>query len=135
MGARLAPMLTRAALVEGQGQPFTMAEVELEGPRDDEVLVRMVATGLCHTDITMGSFLPAEMFPNVFGHEGAGVVEAVGPQVDGLEVAGQGGPGVVGARGPGVHALEAGPHVGMTSRPCRDCAKCAAGLVGYCDQT
>jgi aryl-alcohol dehydrogenase len=91
-----------------------MAEVELEAPRDDEVLVRMVATGLCHTDITMGSFLPAEMFPNVFGHEGAGVVEEVGA---------------------GVQGLEPGDHVVMSFRSCRDCAKCRAGLVGYCDQT
>src|SRR3954463_8798766 len=107
-------MQTRAAVVEGQGKPFTMTEVELDAPREDEVLVRMVATGICHTDVTMGSFLPAEMFPNVFGHEGAGVVEAVGPQVHGLEV---------------------GDHVVMSFRSCRDCAKCAAGLVGYCDQT
>ena len=107
-------MKTRAAVVEAQGQPFTMSEVELDEPRDDEVLVRMVATGLCHTDLTMGHFLPPEMFPNVFGHEGAGVVEAVGPQVEGLE---------------------AGDHVVMSFRSCRDCAKCRAGLVGYCDQT
>ena len=107
-------MQTRAAVVEGQGQPFTMAEVELDEPRDDEVLVRMVATGLCHTDITMGHFLPAEMFPNVFGHEGAGVVETVGAQVTGLEP---------------------GDHVVMSFRSCRACAKCQAGLVGYCDQT
>ena len=107
-------MQTRAAVVEGQGQPFTMAEVELDAPRDDEVLVRMVATGLCHTDITMGHFLPPEMFPNVFGHEGAGVVETVGAQVKGLEP---------------------GDHVVMSFRSCRDCAKCRAGLVGYCDQT
>jgi aryl-alcohol dehydrogenase len=107
-------MKTRAAVVEGQGQQFTMSEVELEAPRDDEVLVRMVATGLCHTDITMGHFLPAEMFPNVFGHEGAGVVEEVGA---------------------GVRGLEPGDHVVMSFRSCRDCAKCRAGLVGYCDQT
>ena len=74
----------------------------------------MVATGICHTDITMGSFLPPEMFPNVFGHEGAGVVEEVGAAVDGLEP---------------------GDHVVMSFRSCRDCAKCNAGLVGYCDQT
>ena len=107
-------MQTRAAVVESQGQPFTMTEVDLEAPRDDEVLVRMVATGLCHTDLTMGSFLPAEMFPNVFGHEGAGVVEEVGA---------------------GVRGLEPGDHVVMSFRSCRDCAKCRAGLVGYCDQT
>ena len=107
-------MKTRAAVVEGQGQPFTIAEVELDEPREDEVLVRMVATGICHTDITMGHFLPPEMFPNVFGHEGAGVVEAVGSQVRGLEP---------------------GDHVVMSFRSCRSCAKCQAGLVGYCDQT
>jgi aryl-alcohol dehydrogenase len=107
-------MQTRAAVVEGQGQPFTMTEVELDEPRDDEVLVRMVATGLCHTDLTMGGFLPAEMFPNIFGHEGAGVVEEVGA---------------------GVRGLQAGDHVVMSFRSCRDCAKCRAGLVGYCDQT
>ncbi len=107
-------MLTRAAVVEGQGQPFTMSDVELDEPREDEVLVRMVATGICHTDITMGSFLPPEMFPNVFGHEGAGVVEQVGAAVDGLEP---------------------GDHVVMSFRSCRDCAKCSAGLVGYCDST
>ncbi len=107
-------MQTRAAVVEGQGQPFTMSEVELEAPRDDEVLVRMVATGLCHTDITMGSFLPPEMFPHVFGHEGAGVVQEVGA---------------------GVRGLEPGDHVVMSFRSCRDCATCRKGLVGYCDQT
>src|SRR6476619_5037633 len=107
-------MFTTAAVVEGQGQPFTIGEVELDEPREDEVLVRMVATGICHTDITMGHFLPPEMFPHVFGHEGAGVVEAVGSQVQGLEP---------------------GDHVVMSFRSCRSCAKCQAGLVGYCDQT
>src|SRR3954447_26658841 len=107
-------MQTRAAVVEAKGEPFTMTEVELDEPRDDEVLVRMVATGLCHTDITMGSFLPEEMFPNVFGHEGAGVVERVGA---------------------GVRGLDEGDHVVMSFRSCRDCAKCRAGQVGYCDQT
>jgi aryl-alcohol dehydrogenase len=107
-------VITRAAVVEAQGEPFTLAEVELDEPREDEVLVRMVATGVCHTDITMSSFLPAELFPNVFGHEGAGVVERVGAAVQGLEE---------------------GDHVVMSFRSCRDCAKCRAGLVGYCDQT
>src|SRR3954451_21274699 len=107
-------MRTTVAVVNEQGGDFSLEEVELEGPRADEVLVRVVATGLCHTDITMGHFLPAEMFPNVFGHEGAGVVEAVGGQVRGLAP---------------------GDHVVMSFRSCRDCATCRAGLVGYCDQT
>jgi aryl-alcohol dehydrogenase len=107
-------MKTRAAVVEGQGQPFTLCEVQLDEPRDDELLVRMVATGICHTDLTMGSFLPPEMFPNVFGHEGAGVVEQVGPAVEGLAP---------------------GDHVVMSFRSCRSCAQCKAGLVGYCEST
>jgi aryl-alcohol dehydrogenase len=106
--------MTRAAVVEAKGQPFTMTDLELDEPRDDEVLVRMVATGICHTDITMGHFLPEEMFPHVFGHEGAGVVERVGTRV---------------------HGLREGDHVVMSFRSCRECARCRAGLVGYCDQT
>ena len=107
-------MQTRAAVVEAQGQPFTLTDVELDDPREDEVLVQMVASGICHTDLTMGSFLPPEMFPNVFGHEGAGVVQEVGSAVQGLAP---------------------GDHVVMSFRSCRQCAQCRAGLVGYCDQS
>ena len=64
-------MRTTVAVVNEQGGDFVLDEVELEGPRSDEVLVRIVATGLCHTDLHLKGFLPAEMFPNVFGHEGA----------------------------------------------------------------
>ncbi len=106
-------MKTTVALVESPGRPFTLAEVDLEGPREDEVLVRIVATGLCHSDITMSSFLPAEMFPNVFGHEGAGVVEEVGASVRGIEV---------------------GDHVVLSLRSCRTCAQCSAGYHGFCEQ-
>ena len=107
-------MKTRAAVVEGQGQPFTMTEVELEEPRDDEVLVRMVATGLCHTDLSLRDTLPAEMFPRVFGHEGAGVVEEVGADVTGVSV---------------------GDHVVLSLASCRECARCQDGRAGYCEQT
>jgi aryl-alcohol dehydrogenase len=107
-------MRTTVAIVEGPGQDFTFEEVELEGPRGEEVLVRIVATGLCHTDVTMRSMLPAEMFPNVFGHEGAGVVEAVGADVTGVAV---------------------GDHVVLSFRACRSCPTCEAGLVGYCDSS
>jgi aryl-alcohol dehydrogenase len=105
---------TTVAIVEEQGAAFSLAELELDDPRDDEVLVRVVAAGLCHTDITLRSFLPAEMFPNVFGHEGAGVVEAVGSQVSGIEV---------------------GDHVVMSFRSCRSCSRCRAGQVGYCESS
>lgn len=110
-------MRTTVALVEGPftegSRDFTFAEVELDEPRADEVLVRVVATGLCHTDLTVPTMLPAEMFPHVFGHEGAGVVEAVGPDVSGIEV---------------------GDHVVMSFRSCGACGPCAAGDVGYCEQ-
>lgn len=107
-------MQTTVAIVEQQGAEFSLAEVELDDPRDDEVLVRVVAAGLCHTDITMRSFLPAEMFPNVFGHEGVGIVEAVGKDVTGVAV---------------------GDHVVMSFRSCRSCSRCRTGQVGYCESS
>lgn len=97
----------------GDDREFTFAEVELDDPRPDEVLVRVVATGLCHTDLTVPTMLPAEMFPTVLGHEGAGVVEAVGEEVRGIAV---------------------GDHVVMSFRSCGSCAPCRAGDVGYCEQ-
>lgn len=106
-------MLTTVALVGSPREDFTLAEVELDGPRDDEVLVRVVATGLCHSDVTIRSLLPAEMFPNVFGHEGAGVVEQVGANVSGIEV---------------------GDHVVMSIRSCRTCTQCRTGHHGHCEQ-
>ena len=91
-----------------------VSQGRFDGPRADEVLVRIVATGLCHTDIHLKGFLPAEMFPNVFGHEGSGVVEAVGDEVSGIEV---------------------GDHVVLSFRSCRACENCTNGLVGYCDSS
>ncbi len=99
-------MKTTAAVVHAQGGDFVLDEVDLDGPRDDEVLVRIVATGLCHTDLTMRGFLPPEMFPHVFGHEGAGVVEEVGADVTGVAV---------------------GDHVVLSFRSCRACARCSRG--------
>lgn len=107
-------MRTTVALVEVPGGDFTFAEVELEEPRDDEVLVRIVATGLCHTDLTVPTMLPQEMLPTVVGHEGTGVVEKVGPAVSGIEV---------------------GDHVVLSFRSCRSCGPCLAGDVGYCEQS
>lgn len=107
-------MKTTVAVVNSQGADFTLTEVELEGPRADEVLVKIVATGLCHTDIHLKGFLPEEMFPNVFGHEGAGIVEAVGDDVTGIAV---------------------GDHVVLSFRSCRSCGPCTEGAVGYCDSS
>jgi len=105
---------TTAFLVEEPGGDFVLADVELDEPRDDEVLVRVVATGLCHTDLTVPTMLPQEMLPTVVGHEGTGVVERVGAAVTGIEV---------------------GDHVVMSFRSCRSCAACRAGDVGYCEQS
>jgi aryl-alcohol dehydrogenase len=74
--------------------------------------VRIVASGLCHTDLTLSGMFPVEMFPFVFGHEGAGVVEAVGADVSGVAV---------------------GDHVVLSFRSCRTCTRCASGRVGYCE--
>jgi hypothetical protein len=107
-------MKTTVAVVNSQGADFSLEEVDLADPPADEVLVRIVATGLCHTDIHLKGFLPGEMFPNVFGHEGAGIVEAVGEGVDGIEV---------------------GDHVVLSFRSCRACENCTHDLVGYCDSS
>ncbi|WP_310964224.1 NAD(P)-dependent alcohol dehydrogenase [Nocardioides terrisoli] len=107
-------MRTTAAVVERPGGEFTLTEVDLDEPREDEVLVRVVASGLCHTDVSLRDTLPAEMFPRIFGHEGAGVVEQVGSAV--------------------TH-LSPGDHVVMSLASCRSCPRCTAGEVGYCDDT
>ncbi len=107
-------MRTTAVIVNEQGGEFGFEEVDLDEPRDDEVLVRIVAAGLCHTDLSLRDSLPPEMFPRVFGHEGAGVVEQVGAGVSGIEV---------------------GDHVLMSFRSCRTCPACMEGAVGYCENS
>ena len=106
-------MRTTVAVVNGPGQEFLFEEVEVDGPRADEVLVRILASGVCHTDLSLRETLPEEMFPRVFGHEGAGVVEEVGADVTGIEV---------------------GDHVVLSLASCRTCAKCRSGQTGYCEQ-
>lgn len=107
-------MLTTAVVVHAPGQEFSFEEVHLDEPRSDEVLVRIVATGLCHTDLSLRDSLPAEMFPRVFGHEGTGVVEQIGEDVTGISV---------------------GDHVVLSFRSCRACGPCNEGAVGYCDNS
>jgi aryl-alcohol dehydrogenase len=105
-------MKTTVTIVNQPGGDFSLEEVDIDDPRDDEILVRIVAAGLCHTDIHLKDVLPDVTFPRVLGHEGAGVVEAVGAGVDGVEV---------------------GDHVVLSFRSCRACGNCADGMVGYCD--
>lgn len=107
-------MRTTVAVVNAPGAVFELEEVEVDGPRAGEVLVRVVASGLCHTDLSLRDQLPTEMFPRVFGHEGAGVVEEVGP---------------------GVTHVCAGDPVVLSVASCRTCDRCATGQAGYCEQT
>jgi len=106
-------MQITAALTYAPDAPFEIQEVELDEPRDDEILVRMVAAGICHTDLGVKAAWPADAGPLVLGHEGAGVVEAVGA---------------------GVSGLAAGDHVLLSYRSCRSCASCTAGHVSYCER-
>src|SRR5437773_10796135 len=98
-------MRIRAAVLEEFGRPLTVAEVELAEPRAGEALVRLVACGVCHTDLyTASGADPSGYAPTVLGHEGAGVVEAVGA---------------------GVRSLAPGDHVVTLFSPqCRECPHC-----------
>ena len=102
---------TRAAVVESGGAPFTLADVELDEPGPHEAVVRMVATGLCHTDLGVASGGLPFPLPGVLGHEGAGVVEAVGPAVTGVAP---------------------GDHVVLSFTSCGDCRNCHGGHPAYC---
>ena len=74
-------MKTRAAVAWEAGKPLSIEEVDLQGPKKGEVLVRLVATGVCHTDAyTLSGADPEGAFPTILGHEGGGVVEEVGPE-------------------------------------------------------
>ena len=101
----------RAAVVDEEGADFRVADVTLDAPRDDEVLVRMVASGVCHTDaIVRDQWYPTPL-PAVLGHEGAGVVEDVGS---------------------GVTTVEPGDQVVLSFNHCGVCRNCRRGEPAYC---
>ena len=80
-------MKTRAAIAVEAGKPLEIMEVDLEGPRDGEVLVEIMATGICHTDeFTLSGSDPEGLFPAILGHEGAGIVRELGSKVRDLEI-------------------------------------------------
>ncbi|MDX6586297.1 MAG: S-(hydroxymethyl)glutathione dehydrogenase / alcohol dehydrogenase, partial [Solirubrobacterales bacterium] len=95
------------------GQPLVVQELDLEEPRSGEVLVRLVACGVCHTDMYSASGVdPSGYAPTVLGHEGAGVVEAIGEGVDSLAV---------------------GDHVVTLFSPqCRECVHCESPRTNIC---
>ena len=80
-------MKSRAAVAWEAGQPLSVEEVDIAGPRDGEVLVRLVATGVCHTDAyTLSGEDPEGAFPAILGHEGGGIVEEVGAGISSVQV-------------------------------------------------
>ncbi|NOX29159.1 MAG: NAD(P)-dependent alcohol dehydrogenase [Actinobacteria bacterium] len=100
-----------AAVVRKSGGPFVLEQLELEEPRRNEVLVKVVATGVCHTDIVCrDQWFPVPL-PVVLGHEGSGVVEAVGEAVS---------------------LVKPGDHVVMSMASCRVCEYCRTAPPGYC---
>ena len=80
-------MKTRAAVAVAAGKPLEIMEVDLDGPRQGEVLVENMATGICHTDeFTLSGADPEGMFPSILGHEGAGIVREIGSGVTSVVV-------------------------------------------------
>ena len=108
-------MKTRAALAVEAGRPLEIVELDLQGPRAGEVLVEVMATGICHTDaFTLSGRDPEGLFPAVLGHEGAGIVREVGP---------------------GVTSVEVGDHVIPLYTPeCRSCEFCLNPKTNLCQR-
>lgn len=106
-------MKMRAAVLEEFGQPLVVQEVDLAEPKSGEVLVRLEACGVCHTDMyTASGADPSGYAPAVLGHEGAGVVESVGPDVTSVS--------------PGDHVVT------LFSPQCRECVHCVDDRTNLC---
>jgi len=108
-------MKVKAAIAIEAAKPLEIGEVDLEGPKAGEVLVRLVATGVCHTDaFTLSGKDPEGLFPAILGHEGAGIVEEIGA---------------------GVTSVEVGDHVIPLYTPeCRQCKFCLSGKTNLCSK-
>ena len=106
-------MDVRAAVAHQAGKPLEIETVQLEGPKAGEVLVEIKATGICHTDeFTRSGADPEGLFPAILGHEGAGVVVEVGPEVKSVK--------------PGDHVIP------LYTPECRECAYCLSGKTNLC---
>ncbi len=108
-------MKSRAAVAWEAGKPLSIEQVDVAGPKAGEVLVRIVATGVCHTDaFTLSGADPEGLFPVILGHEGGGIVEEVGP---------------------GVTSLKVGDHVIPLYTPeCGECEYCLSGKTNLCQK-
>jgi aryl-alcohol dehydrogenase len=102
-----------AAVVRAANAPFVIEPIDVPDPADDEVLVRIVGVGICHTDIASRDGLLGAPFPSVFGHEGAGVVERVGNCVT---------------------KLKPGDHVVLAPASDGRCEQCLSGAPMYCER-
>ena len=104
---------SKAAVAWGPGEPLKMEELDVELPKKGEVLVRIIATGVCHTDaFTLSGEDPEGVFPAVLGHEGGGIVEMVGE---------------------GVTSVEVGDHViPVYTAECGECKFCTSGKTNLC---
>ena len=104
-------MRITAAVTKAKGEPFVLEEVELDEPKNGEILVRIVASGICHTDeAVQHQFIPTPL-PAVLGHEGAGIVEKVGP---------------------GVTEFKVGDRVGISYAFCDECTNCRKARYFVC---
>src|SRR5438067_6077667 len=107
-------MKISAALVPARAQPFEIYTLDLAAPLADEVLVRIVASGMCHTDLhARDGYFPNLPYPIVCGHEGAGIVEEIGAAVT---------------------DLAPGDPVVLSFPWCGDCEPCRSGRTSYCTQ-
>lgn len=107
-------MVITAAVVREKSGPFIIEQVELDAPRHDEVLVRIVGAGVCHTDLLCRDQYYPVPLPAVFGHEGSGIVEKVGARVT---------------------KVKAGDHVALSYLSCGSCTSCKKGSVCYCSNS
>ncbi len=108
-------MKSRAAVAWAAGKPLSIEQVDVAAPKEGEVLVRIVATGVCHTDaFTLSGADPEGLFPVILGHEGGGIVEEIGP---------------------GVTSLQVGDHVIPLYTPeCGQCKFCLSGKTNLCQK-
>ena len=104
-------MKVSAAVIREQSGPFLLEELQLDKPRADEIVVRIAGVGICHTDLSCRDLMYPIPLPSVLGHEGSGIVEAVGPAVT---------------------KVQPGDHVVLSYMACGDCRNCVRDDPSHC---
>ena len=105
-------MTARGAVTMAQGSPFEFHDLELDEPRDNEIVVRVVPVGICHTEVSVQNQVTPFPLPALLGHEGAGVVERIGRSVQ---------------------TVSEGDHVVVSFNFCGHCRQCISGRPVQCD--